>query len=65
MEPLVTSLVAEVYSTHLELVEPRPGPRLHDQLPEDDAQAEDVALCGHAAQLVVKALGRPGRRHTE
>ena len=50
------------YCSHLELIHAIPRPCLCDKLPEDDAEAEDVALGGHAAQLGVEAFGSPARK---
>ena len=47
---------------HLELVEPCPRPRLGDQLPQDDTEAEDVALGRDPPQPISEALRSPDAR---
>ena len=50
------------HRSHLELIHAIPRPCLCDELPEDDAEAENVTLGGHAAQLGVEAFGSPERK---
>lgn len=47
---------------HLELVQASPRAGLSDQLPKDDAEAEDITLCGYASELVIEALRSPNSR---
>ena len=59
MNTLVWFMCVTSSAAHLEFAQSIPGPRLSDQLPQDDAKAEDVTLCGHSSQGVIKALGSP------
>jgi len=45
--------------SYLEFTQPIPQSRLSDEPSENNSKAEDAALCGHASQRLVEALGSP------
>ena len=55
-----SSRTVPAHDSDLELAEPFPGPFLGNQLPQDDAKAEDVAFGGDTSEGLIEALGSPG-----